>query len=107
VEASESCERGQGSTTSRSLANLREFGYGLVAAPRPPGSLFRVHQNTLEWMPISLPYLWLCALYFVGRSFYYVAYTRGRSNGGCPGSFACLLLIIGAIVGLVMHFRAG
>ena len=26
--------------------------------------VFRVHMNTLEWMPIFLPLLWLCAIYF-------------------------------------------
>ena len=81
--------------------------------------VFRVHQNTLEWMPTFLPSLWLCAIYLsdvvaavlgvvwiIGRAVYYVGYVR-EVKGRLPGFFiqssACLLLIVGAIVGMVMR----
>jgi glutathione S-transferase len=82
--------------------------------------VFRVHQNTLEWLPTFLLPLWLCALYLsdagaaalgivwsVGRAIYYVGYVR-EVKGRLPGFFiqalACLLLIIGAAVGMIMRF---
>jgi uncharacterized membrane protein YecN with MAPEG domain len=72
-----------------------------------------------EWMPIFLPSLWLCAYYLsdvgaavlglvpiVGRSFHYVGYTRSprRLPGFFIQSSVCLLLVIGAIVGMAMRF---
>lgn len=84
--------------------------------------IFRVHQNTLEWMPTFLPPLWLCAIYLsdvgaaalgvlwiVGRAVYYVGYVRevkGRLPGFFIQSMACLLLIVGSVVGMVMRFGA-
>jgi glutathione S-transferase len=82
--------------------------------------VFRVHQNTLEWMPTFLPPLWLCAIYLsdvgaavlglvwiIGRAVYYFGYVRevkGRLPGFFIQSMACFLLIVGAIVGMVMRF---
>ena len=80
--------------------------------------VFRVHQNTLEWMPIFLPSLWLCAIYLtdvgaavlgviwiVGRFIYYIGYAR-EVQRRLPGFFiqssACLLLIVGAIAGMII-----
>jgi len=100
----------------------RKFGVQLPAITGHPDfeRVFRVHQNTLEWMPIFLPSLWLCAYYLsdvgaavlglvwiAGRSFYYVGYTRavpGRLPGFFIQSSVCLLLVLGAIVGMVMRF---
>lgn len=82
--------------------------------------VFRVHMNTLEWMPIFLPLLWLCAIYFsdgvaallglawiVGRVLYFTGYTRAVEKR-LPGFFiqamACVLLLIGAIAGIVLRF---
>ncbi len=82
--------------------------------------VFRVHMNMLEWMPIFLPLLWLCAIYWsdgvaallgvawlVGRAFYLVGYSEAVEKR-LPGFFiqamACILLLIGAIVGIVMRF---
>ena len=102
----------------------RKYGVQLPAITGHPDfeRVFRVHQNTLEWMPIFLPSLWLCAYYLsdvgaavlglvwiVGRSFYYVGYTRavpGRLPGFFIQSSVCLLLVLGAIVGMAMHFWA-
>lgn len=100
----------------------RKFNVQLPAITGHPDfeRVFRAHQNTLEWMPTFLLPLWLCAFYFsdagaailgvvwiVGRAVYYVGYTRevkGRIPGFFVQSIACLLLIIGAIVGMVMRF---
>lgn len=80
--------------------------------------VFRVHQNTLEWMPIFLPSLWLCAIYLsdvaaavlglawiAGRALYFVGYAQAvekRLPGFFIQSTACLALIIGAPVGMIM-----
>jgi len=85
--------------------------------------IFRVHMNTLEWMPTFLVPLWLCAIYLsdvgaavlglvwiVGRLGYYVGY-RGAVERRLPGFFvqasACLLLFIGAAVGVVIRLAGG
>ena len=82
--------------------------------------IFRVHMNTLEWMPTFLVPLWLCAVYLsdvtaavlglvwiLGRAMYFTGY-RNAVDKRLPGFFiqaaACLLLLIGAAVGVVMHF---
>lgn len=76
--------------------------------------------SNLRWMPIFLPSLWRCAYYLSdvgaaalglvwigGRAAYYVGYTRavpGRLPGFFIQSSVCLLLVIGAIVGMAMRF---
>jgi len=79
--------------------------------------IFRAHVNTLEWMPTFLVPLWLCAVYFsdrasaiagllwiAGRIVYFIGYSKAVEKR-LPGFFiqatACLLLIVGAIAGLV------
>jgi glutathione S-transferase len=85
--------------------------------------IFRVHMNTLEWMPTFLVPLWLCAVYLsdvgaaalgvvwiVGRVLYFVGYSRAvekRLPGFFIQSTACLLLFIGAAVGVVMRWAGG
>ena len=83
----------------------------------------RAHLNTLEWMPTFLVPLWLCAIYLsdvgaavlglvwiAGRVAYYVGY-RAAVEKRLPGFFiqgsACLLLFIGAAVGVVMRLAGG
>jgi len=85
--------------------------------------IFRVHQNTLEWLPTFLVPLWLCAVYLsdigaaalglvwvAGRIVYYVGY-RQAVEKRLPGFFiqtsVCLLLFIGAVVGVVMRLVGG
>ena len=79
--------------------------------------VFRVHMNTLEWMPTFLVPLWLCAIYLNdgiaavlglvwigGRILYFSGYTKAvekRLPGFFIQSSACGLLIIGAAVGIV------
>jgi glutathione S-transferase len=81
--------------------------------------IFRAHVNTLEWMPSFLVPLWLCAIYLsdvsaavlglvwiAGRALYFVGYCRAvekRLPGFFVQSTACLLLFIGAAVGVVMR----
>ncbi len=85
--------------------------------------VFRVHMNTLEWMPTFLVPLWLCAVYatdvgaaavglvwIVGRIAYYVGY-RDATEKRLPGFFiqaaACLLLFVGAAIGIGLHIARG
>ncbi len=98
-----------------------KFGVKLPATTGNPDfeRVFRAHVNTLEWMPIFLVPLWLCAIYFndfaaaavglvwlVGRTVYFMGY-RKAVEGRLPGFFiqalACILLFLGAAVGLIMH----
>ena len=79
--------------------------------------VFRAHMNTLEWMPIFLPLLWLAAYYFsdriaaltglvwiAGRIAYVVGYVRSvpaRGPGFFVQSLACGALLILALIGIV------
>lgn len=85
--------------------------------------IFRVHMNTLEWMPTFLVPLWLCAFYLndiaaavlglvwiAGRILYFAGYSKAvekRLPGFFIQSTACILLFIGAIVGIVMRAPSG
>jgi glutathione S-transferase len=107
--------------TRVSVARQR-FGVKLPATAGHPEfeRVFRVHMNTLEWMPIFLPLLWLCAIYLsdalaallglvwiVGRVLYFTGYSRAvekRRPGFFIQAMACVLLLIGAIAGIVMRF---
>src|SRR6201994_2036256 len=95
--------------------------YG-IKAPAMSGNpdferVVRIQMNTLEWLPIFLPSLWLFAIYIsdtiaaaigavwiVGRIVYMVGYTRsvpGRGPGFAIQSTAVIVLWFGAI-GAVM-----
>ena len=79
--------------------------------------LVRVQANTLEWLVIYLPCLWLFALYWdariaaglgvvwiAGRVIYAQAYAREpgtRTLGFLVQGLATLVLMIGALVGAV------
>ena len=89
-----------------------------VKAPAISGNadferVFRVQMNTLEWMPIFLPSLWLFAIYnsdtiaalvgmvwIVGRVLYMTGYSRAAEKRG-PGfaiqALACGVLLLGAL----------
>ena len=112
--------------TSARVSRARpKFG---VSAPAISGHpefdrIFRVHMNTLEWMVIFLPVLWLFALYvsdigaavlglvwIAGRVLYLINYTQAAASRG-PG-FAvqggvCGVLLIGAAIGIVSTFVHG
>ena len=95
--------------------------YG-VEAPATTGNadferLFRVHANTLEWLPIFLPALWLFAIYWndlvaagvgvvwiVGRYLYMTGYSKAagsRSAGFGIQALATAVLLFGALGRLV------
>ena len=85
--------------------------------------VFRVQQNTLEWMPIFLPLLWLFALYvsdwgaaalglawIVGRILYIRGYTEAaekRHNGFFVQGIVSGTLLIGALIGIIVHIVHG
>ncbi len=91
--------------------------YGVVA-PAITGSddferIYRVQANTLEWLPIFLPAMWLFALYWdervaavlgvvwiVGRFLYMTGYARAanaRSTGFGIQALATAALLFGAL----------
>jgi glutathione S-transferase len=106
--------------TSTAVARARaKFG---VKAPATVGHpeferAFRVQMNTLEWMPIFLPSLWLFAAYvndigaaaiglvwILGRVLYLLGYTaaaekRGRGFG--IQALAAGVLFLGALGGVI------
>lgn len=85
--------------------------------------VFRVQMNTLEWMPIFLPVLWLFALYvsdvwaaalglvwIVGRVLFMRGYAQAaekRGMGFMIQAAACLILLIGALAGIVLRLAHG
>ena len=85
--------------------------------------LVRVQANTLEWLVIYLPCLWLFALYLepriaaglgvvwiVGRVIYAQAYARDpatRSTGFTIQALATLALMLGALYGVIRTLVAG
>lgn len=103
----------------------QKFG---VLAPATSGHpdfdrICRVHVNTLEWMPIFLPLLWLFAYYtsdiwaavlglvwIGGRIFYMMSYSEAANKRG-PGfgiqAAACVVLLIGAVIGIILSLVHG
>jgi glutathione S-transferase len=95
--------------------------YG-VKAPAVSGNpdferIYRVQMNTLEWMPVFLPALWLFAIYvsdaiaaalgivwIIGRILYMIGYAKAANKRG-PGfaiqASAAVILWLGAIVGIL------
>jgi glutathione S-transferase len=102
--------------TSTQVARARyKFGVKLPAITGHPEfeRVFRVQMNTLEWMPIFLPSLWLFAIYIsdataaalgavwiMGRILYFIGYRKAVEKRG-PGfgvqASACIALWIGAL----------
>src|ERR1700722_4930178 len=94
-----------------------------VAAPATTGHpdferIFRVQMNTLEWMPIFLPALWLAAVYvsdigaalvglvwIIGRAMYMSGYGEAaekRHLGFTVQVLAAGVLWVAALVGVVI-----
>ena len=110
--------------TRVAAARIR-FGVKLPAITGHPDfeRIYRVQMNTLEWMPTFLPLLWLCAIYFsdgaaavvgliwiAGRVVYFLGYREAvekRLPGFFIQSIACILLLIGAVIGIVRHVWPG
>jgi len=99
-----------------------------VSAPATSGHpdferVFRGQMNTLEWMPIFLPTLWLFALYvsdkgaaavgvlwIVGRILYVTGYAEAaekRSRGFAVQASACAILATGALIGVIVRLASG
>src|ERR1700682_5461485 len=96
-----------------------QFG---VKAPATTGDpaferVFRIQMNTLEWMPIFLPAIWLAAIYvsdigaallgvvwIAGRVLYMRGYTEAaekRETGFFVQAIAAGLLWLAALIGVV------
>jgi glutathione S-transferase len=85
--------------------------------------IFRVQMNTLEWMPIFLPLLWLFAFYvgdiaaaalglcwIAARILYVVRYAQAagwRGLGFTLQTAVCIALLVGTVAGIVNHFAHG
>ncbi len=103
----------------------RKFGLTAPAITGPPEfeRVFRVQLNTLEWMPIFLPLIWLFAYYasdvgaaalgivwIAARVWYMVGYTQAAEKRG-PGfglqALVCGVLLVGVLVGIINAFMHG
>src|SRR5256885_11247664 len=98
-----------------------QFGVKLPATTGNPDfeRIYRVHMNTLEWMPTFLVPLWLCALYLsdlgaaalglvwiAGRILYFTGYSQAvekRLPGFFVQSTACILLFLAAGAAILRH----
>lgn len=99
-----------------------------VKAPATTGNpeferTFRVHANTLEWLVIFLPALWLAASYasdvgaalvglvwIAGRFLYMQGYTQAaekRERGFHVQAIAAGVLWVSALIGVVMSILRG
>ncbi|MBJ7405294.1 MAG: MAPEG family protein [Bradyrhizobium sp.] len=80
---------------------------------------FRIQMNTLEWLPIFLPALWLFAIYvsdaiaagigavwIIGRIVYFIGYSQAAAKRG-PGfaiqGIAAMALWVGALGAVVLR----
>jgi glutathione S-transferase len=99
-----------------------------IKAPATSGNpdferVFRVHMNTLEWMPIFLPSLWLFAIYIsdpiaaaigvvwiAGRILYMTGYSQAAAKRG-PGfaiqAMAAAILWLGSLGAIVWRLVHG
>ena len=105
-----------------SMVAMARPKYG-ITAPTTTGNpdferVFRVQMNTLEWMPIFLPVLWLCAIYLndwgaallglvwiVGRIVYIIGYSHAadkRHRAFLVQALASGVLLIGALIGIIL-----
>jgi glutathione S-transferase len=97
--------------------------YG-IKAPAVSGNpdferIYRVQINTLEWMPVFLPALWLFAIYvsdaiaaalgvvwIIGRLLYMTGYAEAANKRG-PGfaiqAVAAVVLWLGAVIGILLR----
>ena len=101
------------------------YGVKLPAVTGHPDfeRVFRAQMNTLEWMPVFLPSLWLFAIYLndaiaamigavwiVGRVLYMIGYTKAVEKRG-PGfaiqALATIALLVGALGAIVWRLVHG
>lgn len=103
--------------------------FGLKAPVMMTGSnpefdrIFRVQMNTLEWLPIFLPLLWMFAfsisdiwaaalgvVWVAARAWYMVGYTQApqkRAPGFGLQVAVCVVLLIGVLIGIFNSFAHG
>ena len=109
-------------TTTQVSRARAAFGIKPPAISGDPGfeRVFRVQMNTLEWMPIFLPSVWLFAIYvsdpiaaliglvwIVGRILYMTGYSQApekRRRGFGIQATAAVVLWAGALFGIIGHF---
>ena len=101
-----------------------QYGQVLQTGGHPEfDRIFRVQMNTLEWMPIFLPLLWLFAFYvsdiaaaalglvwIAARMLYVVRYAEAagrRGFGFTVQGAVCVVLLVGALAGIVNNFAHG
>ncbi|HUF72911.1 MAG TPA: MAPEG family protein [Gammaproteobacteria bacterium] len=79
---------------------------------------FRVHQNTLEWLAVFVPCMWLFGTFVsslfaagigavgvIGRAVYakgYIAAAEKRGPGMMLSGFANVALLLGSLVGVIL-----
>lgn len=113
------------STGIRVARARRTYGVKLPAITGHPDfeRVFRTQMNTLEWMPIFLPLLWLFAVYvsdiaaaavglvwIVGRILYirgYAIAAEKRETGFFVQALASGVLLIGALIGIITRLIHG
>ncbi len=101
------------------------YGVKLPATSGHPDfdRMFRIQMNMLEWMPIFIPLLWLCAFYVSdalaaliglvwigGRVMYFVGYREAaekRLIGFQIQTGACALLLVLALGGILWRMTNG
>jgi glutathione S-transferase len=112
-------------TCARVARARATYGVKLPAISGHPDfeRVFRVQMNTLEWLPIFLPSLWLFAIYvsdqaaavlglvwIAGRTFYMIGYikaTERRSPGFFIQAMASAVLLFGALGTIVWRLAHG
>ena len=106
-------------TTTQVASARAKFGVKVPAITGHPDfeRVFRVQMNTLEWMPIFLPSLWLFAVYvsdpgaavigliwIAGRALYMTGYSQAAAKRG-PGfgiqASAAIILWLGALGAII------
>ena len=112
--------------TSIQVSKARSaFGIKVPATSGHPDfeRVFRVQMNTLEWMPIFLPSLWLFAIYIgdlyaavlgliwiAGRLLYLIGYSQAaakRGRGFAVQALAGIILWAGALGAIVWRIVQG
>jgi glutathione S-transferase len=112
--------------TSFEVAKARaKFGVKVPATSGQPDfeRVFRGQMNTLEWLPIFLPSLWLFAVYvndaaaaaigllwILGRALYFQGYAieaEKRSRGFLIQALATGVLFTGGFAGIVARIVSG
>ena len=112
-------------TTTRVAGARAKFGVKVPATSGHPDfeRVFRVQMNTLEYMPIFLPSLWLFAIYLsdgiaaaiglvwvIGRILYVLGYAQAvakRSLGFAIQALAAIALWVGAFGAIVWRIVQG